>query len=200
MRPFITPPLNRTALAGRCAPRNADKVARDSGVGGERQAQLAQTHAPLALGLLAQIGAGKEAVDQHRLHVAAQERGLDRSADDLGAAAEHHHRRLGGVAAAEQQFFCAAAGVHQRRELPVVELGRLQPRADRVRQRQIHVVAAEQDVIADRDPLERQVAASASPTEMSEKSVVPPPTSQTSTTSPTVSSLRQPAPLWPSQE
>ena len=34
-----------------------------------------------------------------------------------------------------------------------------EPRAHRVRERQVHVVAAEQDVIADRDPLEGERAA-----------------------------------------
>ena len=50
--------------------------------------------------------------------------------------------------------------MHQRQELPGVErlaLG-LELRLQRIGQRQIHVVAAEQDVLADADALELQVA------------------------------------------
>ena len=53
-------------------------------------------------------------------------------------------------------------------------------------ERQIEVVAAEQQVLADRDPLERQSPAS-TPPRIRLKSVVPPPTSQTRTSAPSPS-------------
>ena len=48
----------------------------------------------------------------------------------------------------------------QRLQLPGVDAvpGRFEPLLQQARERQVHVVAAEQDVIADRDALERQVA------------------------------------------
>ena len=65
-----------------------------------------------------------------------------------------------------------------------------QARLDATREREIHVVAAEQQMIADGDALVApppiRVAALAA-TAMSEKSVVPPPMSHTSTTSPAAS-------------
>ena len=65
--------------------------------------------------------------------------------------------------------------------------------AQGVGQGQIHVVAAEQDVLADADALERQLAA-VSVTAIRLKSAVPPPTSQTSTMSPGLTWSRQPRP------
>jgi hypothetical protein len=55
---------------------------------------------------------------------------------------------------------------------------RAEARLDRVGERQVHVVAAEQDVVADRDAGEPPRRPRRS-TAMSEKSVVPPPTSNT---------------------
>jgi hypothetical protein len=76
--------------------------------------------------------------------------------------------------------------VPQALQLPGVDAvpGLLEPLLEQARERQIHVVAAEQDVLADRDALERQLAV-CSATAMRLKSVVPPPMSHTSTRSPT---------------
>ena len=58
-------------------------------------------------------------------------------------------------------------------------------------QREVHVVAAEQDVLADRDTVERAARRLLSVTAMSVKSVVPPPMSTTRIRSPTVTCSRQ---------
>ena len=64
----------------------------------------------------------------------------------------------GGVA--EQRLLREPGLVPEAVQLPGVDLvpGALQPLLEQPRQRQIHVVAAEQDVLADGDALERQVA------------------------------------------
>jgi hypothetical protein len=60
----------------------------------------------------------------------------------------------------------------------------LEPLLEQARQREVHVVAAEQDVLADGHALERQIAVPLR-TAIRLKSVVPPPMSHTSTRSPT---------------
>ena len=97
------------------------------------------------------------------------------------------------VGSREQRLLRDAALVPQRPQLPGVE--RWPSCSSRcctsAGERQVHVVAAEQDVVADRDALERRGRRRRSPTAIRLKSVVPPPTSHTSTTSPTRKRLRQ---------
>ena len=71
-------------------------------------------------------------------------------------------RRVG-----EQRLLRDAALVPQRLQLPGVDAMafRFEPLLQHARQREVHVVAAEQDVIADRDPLEREIAAALATTE-----------------------------------
>ena len=69
---------------------------------------------------------------------------------------------------------------------------------DGVGQGQVHVVAAEQDVLADGQARQRR-SPSCSVTAISVKSVVPPPTSQTRRMSPTLTFFRQRSPCAASQ-
>jgi hypothetical protein len=82
-----------------------------------------------------------------------------RAADQLAAAAEDRDRHLVGRPAAEQLSLARRHAWTSAAVLHRVELLALpQSVAGDRGQRQIHVVAAEQDVIADRDPLERERA------------------------------------------
>ena len=104
--------------------------------------------------------ARQEPVDQDFLEQLARQLGLDRAADDLGAPAQHGDR--GGVflQVGEQGFLGRAAGMSQRDALAGVEslhpLG--QGRGHGIGQRQVHVVAAQQDVLADGQARQGQVA------------------------------------------
>src|SRR5262249_6805687 len=75
-------------------------------------------------------------------------------------APEDHDRRLRGRGGGEELLLGVAACVDETAELPVVEgrAGVREPRAHRVRERQVHVVAAEEDVIADGLALEHERA------------------------------------------
>ena len=74
-----------------------------------------------------------------------------------------------------------------------------QGRGDGVGQGEVHVVAAEQDVLADGQAGQDEVAALRRSTAIRVKSVVPPPTSQTRMMSPTLTCFRQPSPWAASQ-
>ena len=67
---------------------------------------------------------------------------------------------VSSVGVAEQLLLGRAARVGERAQLPRVELraGGGQLARDDVREREVHVVAAEQDVVADRDALQLEVA------------------------------------------
>ena len=70
---------------------------------------------------------------------------------------------------------------------------------DGVGQGEVHVVAAEQDVLADGQPRQRSRSPPWSVTAIRVKSVVPPPTSQTRRMSPTLTAFRQASPWAASQ-
>ena len=67
---------------------------------------------------------------------------------------------LGPIRVGEQRFLRRPALVPQRVQLPGIDAVpvALEPLLHQARQRQIHVVAAEEDVIADGDALEREIA------------------------------------------
>ena len=64
------------------------------------------------------------------------------------------------VGIGEERLLRQPALVPQPVQVPRVDAmaGGLEPLLQHARQRQVHVVAAEQDVFADRDPLEREIA------------------------------------------
>ena len=103
-----------------------------------------------------------------------------------------------GVGSPSSASFASRPGARARAAARCRPDGRrFEPLLQQPREREIHVVAAEQDVLADRDALERQRPRS--PTAIRLKSVVPPPTSQTSTRSPTLTRRRQRSPSASSQ-
>ena len=163
--PFMTPPLNRTAVA---APVRADeaptrwRVIAGSAAKGRPSSRRPTRARRARLRRRARV-CGKKPSTSTRLDVAARELGARACRrSTLRAAAEHRDRR--GVADRRRRAAVSLAArqrVHQRAR---TARGRalcpsaFEPRAHGVRQRQVHVVAAEQDVIADGDALEREVA------------------------------------------
>ena len=95
----------------------------------------------------------EESVEQHLIEIGAAKRRANRAADQPAALAEHRDRMLVTVRLREQRLLRDAALVPQRLQLPRCRCGDLSLSrrcCSDARQRQIHVVAAEQDVIADR--------------------------------------------------
>src|ERR1700726_3906502 len=104
----------------------------------------------------------EEAVEQRLIQIGALERRGDRSADQPAAFAEDRDWMLGAIRLSEQHLLGDAALMPQGVELPPIDAVTLVFEAllCDAGQCQIHVVAAEQDVIADRDALEREIAVS----------------------------------------
>lgn len=88
--------------------------------------------------------------------------GFDGAADQAGAAAQDGDRMVRrGIVGIEQSFFRGAALLPERQELLRVQLGVLggQILFHLAGQGEVHVVAAEQDVLADGNAFEREFAA-----------------------------------------
>ncbi len=208
----MTPPLKRTCvghaspvdprlIAGPVPPasvwraQESREMARDGGIGGVRQPHLLQADTALPRRHVVAGHDWKEAVEQRLVHVFDGERRGDGAADQPGAAAEQRDRTLPFGRVAQQRLLREARLVPEPVQLPGVDAvsGTLEPRLQQAGERQIHVVAAEQDVLADGHPFEAQVAIALGHRDQAEV-VVPPPTSHTRTRSPTVTRRRQPSP------
>ena len=110
---------------------------------------------------------GEEAVEQEGPHFIPHQLDRERSADQTRAAARDRHRGALGRVGREQQLLGRAAGLHQRAELRRIQLAdwsasacspatSLQLLLQRPREQEVHVVAAQQQVIADGDALEHR--------------------------------------------
>jgi hypothetical protein len=135
-------------------------VAGDRGVLRIRQAELRQAGARAHGRARGRFHAREEAVGDEGRDFVAREFGADRAADQLRAAARHDDRPGGGIGVGQQVLLGAAAGVGEGAHLPGVELGAvgLQLACDQVGQREVHVVAAQQDMVADGDAVRFQLA------------------------------------------
>ncbi len=105
--------------------------------------------------------AGRKPVGEYSFDIFAQQRGFDRSAHQSRAFAEDGDRLFLGFRSRFQQLlFGHAAVVPQRLELAAIEARALfrQPLRHHARQRQIDVVAAEENVLAHGHAIERQFA------------------------------------------
>src|SRR5262249_2146612 len=102
----------------------------------------------------------KKAFEQQLIQIAATKRRPDRCADQAAALSEDRDGMLVAVRRREQRLLRGAALVPQRLQLPGVDAVPLVLEAPLGEpcERQIHVVAAEENVIADRDALEREIA------------------------------------------
>ena len=150
----------RGAAAGRLDAQEPREVTGDGRIGGVGQADFLQADAPLTRRHRLAPDRREESLEQRLVDVVEGQRRGDRAADQLRAAAEQRDRvfRVGGVT--EQRFFREPGLVPEAVQLPGVDLvaGGFQALLEQPRQREIHVVAAEQDVLADGHALERQVA------------------------------------------
>ena len=175
-----TPPLNSTAVGCRkLAPsrlralqafefgerrdltaEERRQMTRDGRVLRVRQAELRQAGARPAHRTRGAVHLREEAFEDRLREFGARQFGADRAADQLGAAARHDERHGVGGGVGEQRFLGRAAGVGERAQLPRVGLRALGGQLARhhVGEREVHVVAAEQDVLADRDAMQFEVA------------------------------------------
>jgi hypothetical protein len=113
------------------------------------------THRMRADGLL-----GKEPFDQNAQDLFARELRTQRTADQLGAAAGDYDRGTCDASVVEQKLFRAATGVREHAELPRIEHAPVDFHllAYGVGEGEVHVVPAEQDMIADRDAMKGESA------------------------------------------
>ena len=168
---------------------------RDGRVGGIRQADFLQADAPLPLRHVLARRRREESHRQHLLDLFALQLRFDRAADQARALAENRDRLFVGLRFRDRaafpwparQLFQSACSWKPSIFVPFAA----RSPATRVGQREIDVVAAEQDVFADGDALELQFAVAASVTAISVKSVVPPPISTTRIRSPLLTRSRQ---------
>ena len=142
-------------------PQESRQVSRDGGVGGVGETDLGEPGAAAALGEIGWAASRKETIQQDGLQHVARELGLDRAPDDLRAAAQHVHDRRVLLGFRKERFLGTPARVEQADALRGVEpLHAFGQRAgNRVGQGQVHVVAAQKDVLAHGQPREHQVAA-----------------------------------------
>src|SRR5262245_31251795 len=100
----------------------------------------------------------ENSLDMRLFDVFPQQFGLDSSADQLRAFTEDGDRMLLAPRLREKLFFRYPRLMPERLQLPCVYAMTVlfQPLLQQSGERQIHVVAAEQDVIAHRDSAQRQ--------------------------------------------
>ncbi len=132
-------------------------------VGLVRQAQFAEAGSRPPGRTIADLAMREEAVDQELPDALPIDFRGDRAADQPAAAAEHGDGILfaGRPFGGQQRFLGVAAGVPQGDRLPGVELGSLFGKAagDEMGQGQVHVVAADQQVISHGHAAQHQFAA-----------------------------------------
>ena len=107
------------------------------------------------------LAAARQKAFEHLFDLLAVQLGFDRAADQAGAFAQNRDRHFVRLRfRIEQLFLGQAAVVPQRLQLEAVDLRALgrQIARHRMGQRQIDIVAAQQDVFAHRDALQLQFA------------------------------------------
>ncbi len=135
-------------------------MAGDRGIRGVREAEFLEPDAARPLGAGVGRHDGEEAIHQHLLEVPPAQFRADRSTDQLRSAPADDDLLGRDARVLEQPFLCRARLVPERLQLPAVDPlpGRLEPLLQQPREREVHVVPAEQDVLANRHPLEREIA------------------------------------------
>ena len=125
-----------------------------------RQRHLREARAARGLRQFRHRSLREKSIHQHALGILARQLGAQRPADQRGTAARHRDRNLRELGPVEQFLLPLPAAERQRVELPLIQLLALgdEPLVQRVRQREVHVVAAEQDVIAHRHARELHLA------------------------------------------
>ena len=124
-----------------------------------RQPDFLETHAPQTFRHRVARHRREEPLEQHSIHVVNRQRGLDCAANEPRPAAQQRDRPLGLFGVRQERFLREPGLMPQAVQLPRVDLvsGRFETLLQQTGQREIHVVAAEQDVLADSDALEREL-------------------------------------------
>ena len=148
---------------GECRDLAAEKrgqMACNRGILRVRQAQLRQAGTRAAHRTRGAVHLREKALQNRLREFIAREFGTDRAADQFGAAARHDERYGIGGSVGEERLLGRAAGVGQRTQLPRIGLRALRGQFARyhVDQRQVHVVAAQQDMLAHCDAMQFEVA------------------------------------------
>ena len=135
-------------------------VPRDLRLGGERQAPLARRE---VRGRPRPRGGGdgrEEAVEHDRLHLGARERRREGAADDTGPASRHRDPRLDERRVGQELLLGGATAADERVKPRRVEgAAGADARLDRARERDVHVVPAEEQVLSHRHAFESELAA-----------------------------------------
>ena len=132
----------------------------DGCIRGIGQAQFLKSNAALPGRHLVTRHLGEEAFDEDAVQVFAQQLGLDGAAHQLASLAQQGDILLLALRVFEQVLLRGAALVPQRLQLIGVDLLAFgfQLLLQQAGEGEVHVVAAQQDVLADGDTLQRQVA------------------------------------------
>ena len=148
------------AHVGQTTAEKTGEMLADDRVGGVGQAEFPQADAPALARQIGHVGAREEAVDHDLFEGGAIELRRYGSGEQAGTARRNGDGQFGRRVVVEHRHLGFAGGVHHGEELPVADRHalRLELRAQGVGERQIHVVAAEEDVFADADALQRQLA------------------------------------------
>ena len=135
-------------------------MARDARVLRIRQAELRQADTGAAHRARGRVDLREEAFEDRLREFGARQLRADRPADQLRAAARHDERHRVGRRVGQQRFLRGTACVRERAQLPRIGLRALlrELARDDVREREVHVVAAEQDVLADRHAMQFEIA------------------------------------------
>ena len=134
------------------------EVPGDRGIGGIGQAQLLQADPARPLGPRIRADHREEALDQRVDQLVARELGGDRAADQPRAPAQYGDGLGLDASPLEEPLLADPALVPELLELPRVDAvaGALELLLQPSRERQIHVVAAQQDVLAHGDAAQRE--------------------------------------------
>ena len=136
--------------------QKSGQVPRHGRVRFERQADLLETGVALPLGPSRRVTVREEASDQQVADLFGVDVDLHGAAHQLAAAAQHRDGVLSRSAVGQQHLFGRAARVPQRHRLPGIQFDALLGEEPRhvVSQRDIHVVAAHQQMAAHGHPLQ----------------------------------------------
>ena len=139
----------------------AGHVAGDRGVGGVRQAEFLDPDPALYGRHLGARNGGQETLAEHLFDVAGEQGGFDGATDQAAALAQDGHRVfLRGGAGFEEFFLGDAAVGPERLVLAAIDLGAFfsETVGDDAGEREIDIIAAQQNVIADGDAVEAELA------------------------------------------
>ena len=140
----------------RLAREKGGQVPCDAGILRIRQANLRQTCASRGARKFGESGFGHEAIDENSRHIVTCQFDFDGAANQSRTATGNRDRSLLRVlGSAKRSFFRLTASVRQSSELPGIQILALR---EMMRQREVHVVAAEEDMIPNRHARELQVA------------------------------------------